>query len=192
MSGLPPLEQPSGYPHRVLPDGVYACDEAAFRARFVDEFPTSTSRRDICNGFFALRGAAAAQVSAALQWVDGSFVEGEENPHDVDIVSFVDADVLNELAPAAQHIVRWLLGSGDGTKQSYLTHTFLVAAYAPNHPLHQRYERARRLWRNWWGTTRDLPNPPGPDTPGVHKGFVSMTLGDPTRVPVVSTERSAP
>lgn len=192
MSALPPFESRSGYPHGVLPDGVYACDEADFRTRFVDEFPLSQTRRDICNGFFALRGAAASHVCAAQQWVDGSFVEGKEDPRDVDIVSFVEADVLNGLAPSTQHVVQWLLGSGDGTKQSYLTHTFLVATYPPNHPLYRRYERARAMWRNWWGTTRDVPNPPGPDMPGIHKGFVSMALGDPNRVPVVSTERSAP
>jgi hypothetical protein len=57
------------------------------------------------------------------------------------------------------------------------------------HPFHPVFEQARQYWRNWFGKTREIPNPPGPHLPGRPKGFVQMALGDAAQAPVIAMER---
>lgn len=90
--GFPDFEARPGYPRRVLPEGVHPCDETTLKERFVADFPKSTTRKGICEGFMQFRKDSAAHGFCALQWVDGSFVEEEQDPHDVDVVMFVDYD----------------------------------------------------------------------------------------------------
>ena len=126
------------------------------------------------------------------QWVNGSFVEGKPDPGDVDVVSFCDYDFLNSLGYERQRLVVQLLNGREATKSRYQTHTFLIPSCPPGHPYRLVFEQARVYWRTWFGKTRDIPNPPGPDLPGRVKGFLQMTLGEAGQAPVISSERTAP
>ncbi len=189
MPVIPELQAYPDYPLPLLPDGVYPCEEAAFHAHFVEPFGTSQTRQVICDGFFRLRTEAAERRIIAMQWVDGSFVEGKLNPGDVDVVSFCDYDFLNHLDAQDQQFVIEYLNGGEATKETYRTHTFLVVSCPVGHPYHDTFETARIYWRNWFGKTRDAPTPAGSDIPGRRKGFVQMMLGEANRAPVVATER---
>ncbi len=191
MPAIPQLQAYPGSPFPLLPDGVYPCEEAAFHVHFVEPFSASQTRQAICNGFFRLRTEAVEQGIIATQWVNGSFVEGKLDPGDVDVVSFCDYDFLNRLDTQNQQFVIEYLRGGEATKATYRTHTFLVVSCPVGHPYHETFEAVRIYWRNWFGKTRDVPNPPGPDIPGRRKGFVQMTLGEANRAPVVATERGA-
>jgi hypothetical protein len=186
---IPEFEAKDRYPFGVLPDGVHACDEGTFRSRFVDRFPESSTRGPICEGFFLLRREALGFGIVATQWVDGSFVEGKPDPGDVDVVTFCDYDFLNSLATPAEHFAVECLNGRGATKARYHTHTFLVPSCGADHPYHPVFEAARTYWRHWFGKTRDIPNPPGPDLLGYPKGLVEMKLGDPARAPVIHPER---
>jgi hypothetical protein len=190
--GCPPdfVSQP-GYSRKVLPDGVHPCDEATFHGRFVLSFPGNACRHAICKGLFSLRARAAALGVVGVQWVDGSFVEDKPDPGDVDVVTFCDYDFLNCLPRPAQDALVPLLNGQEAAKAEYHTHTFLVASCAPDHPYFQAFEPIRLYWRHWFGRTRETPNPPGPNLPGVPKGFVRIALGDPDQAPTIS-ERGQP
>ncbi|HLA81864.1 MAG TPA: hypothetical protein VJP78_09670 [Thermoleophilia bacterium] len=177
-----------------LPDGVYACDEATFQERFVTAFPKSRTRALICEGFLRWMKEAARAVEAATQWVDGSFVSenGGEDPKDVDVVTFYDRNYLNRLNEEATRAIRALLDGGTSTKPEYHTHTILVACCGTEDPYYPVFESSRLYWRTWFGKTRDIPDPPGPDRPGNRKGIVEMTIGDAKACPVISHERSNP
>ena len=189
---IPDLIPQVGYPYSLLPDGVHACDEDVLRLQFVDRFPGSQTRRPIYDGFCRLRQEAAGRGLGATQWVDGSFVEGKPDPGDVDVVSFCDYAFLNSLGTAGQQFVVESLGGGEATKARYQTHTFLVAFCPPGHPCQSVFEQARAYWRIWFGKTRDIPNPAGPDLPGLAKGFLEMTLGVAGQAPAIASERNAP
>jgi hypothetical protein len=176
----------------LLPEGVHPCDEETFRAHFVNPFPASQTRTAICQGFFQLRRAVLVCGIAATQWVDGSFVEGKLDPGDVDVVSFGDYEMLNNLDTESKDLVVQLLGGREATKALYHTHTFLIASCPVDHPYYAVFEQARSYWRNWFGKTRDVPSPSGPTLPGRSKGFVQMTLGNAGLAPIVSTERGVP
>jgi hypothetical protein len=192
MTPIPELETWPHYPFALLPDGVHLCDEAAFRAHFVEPFSESQTRGPICEGFFRLRAEATERGIAATQWVDGSFVEGKPDPGDVDVVSFCDYDFLNNLDTLRQQFVIECLNGGEATKMTYQTHTFLVASCPVGHPYYGVFESRRLYWRKWFGRTRDVPNPSGPNLPGRLKGFVQMQLGEGSLAPIIATERGAP
>jgi hypothetical protein len=187
---IPEFEAKANYPYSVLPDGVYPCSEQTLRERFVNQFPDSSSRRTICDGFLRLRGEIESLGLSATQWVDGSFVESKPDPGDVDVVSFCDYDFLNRIVARIDPAFVQLLDGRESTKAVYQTHTFLVLSCQPGHPYHLVFEKTRRYWRKWLGKTRELPNLPGPDLPSHPKGFLQMTLGG--AAPAIDTGRSAP
>ena len=174
-----------------LPDGVYVCDEAAFRVRFVEAFQeTRDDRAAICEGFFRWRQEAHRLGSIATQWVNGSFVEKRSiPPDDVDVVTFHDYPRFNGLEAGVREHVERLLGGREATKAAYRTHAFLVLSCESAHPYFVVFDQWRAYWRNWFGQTRDLRDPAGTARPGYRKGFVQMVLGPPDLVPSISSER---
>jgi hypothetical protein len=143
MQAIPAFQSRPYYPYQLLPDGVYRADEATFRVRFVEGFPTSTTRRSICDGLFLLRRDAAEVGIAATQWIDGSFVENKLHSNDIDLVSFCDYERLNAMGEAgAEFVDRYLVG-GPATRIKYACHGFLVPSCSPSHPYYPLFESQR-------------------------------------------------
>ena len=181
---IPPFNK-----HGVLPEGVYGCREDHLRARFVEEFPDSKTRKVILAGFLDWRSHVAKIVHAATQWIDGSFVTSKLNPGDIDVVTFCDADYLNKATPQQQQAIKALLGADEDTKSLYSTHTFLIASCAPEHPFYPRYEKARKYWRKQWARVRAEHNPAERGKRGRFKGFLEMVVGTREKAPIISHER---
>ncbi|MBX3175914.1 MAG: hypothetical protein KF886_00995 [Candidatus Hydrogenedentes bacterium] len=179
-------------PHGLLLDGVYVCDEGVFKEKFVDAFPNSSQRRVLFDGFKKLRDEAEVVLSAATQWVDGSYVTDKADPDDVDVVTFVEIDLLNALFIDQQNVVRQLLHGREDTKEKYGCHTFLVPCCDPSNRFFGVFERQRLYWRKWFGSTRGTVAPNGTPGPGREKGFVSLVLGDASIAPSVSAKRTTP
>ena len=139
------------------------------------------------DGFLRLRHDALAKGICAVQWVDGSFVEKRE-PGDVDVVHFIDFDRANSLNQDAQRFIMDVLGGRETTKGAYCTHCFFVPACDPGHPFFETYERLRRYWRKWFGTTRPMNDSKGRTIPGRKKGIIRLNLGDEQKLPTVSPE----
>ncbi len=190
MGHIPEFVPRDRYPYQVLPDGVHPCDETELREVFVGGFEGSKSRGTICEGFARLRAEVSNLGVSAMQWVDGSFVEANPEPRDVDVVSFCDYDALNGLVAPAQQTIVQLLNGREATKLRFYTHTFLVPSCPPGHPYHAAFETQRAYWRKWFGQTREIPNPPGLDLPGYPKGFLQMSLGN--AAPAVDIGRASP
>jgi hypothetical protein len=184
---IPAFQFVPNYPHDILPDGVYPCNEAELKAAFVAAISNSSTREAIFRGFLQLRVEIAKFGVAATQWVDGSFVESKTNPVDVDVVSYCDSAALNGLGSPQVKDLLELVGGREMTKAAFQTHTFFVPVYPIGHSAHPLFERSRMYWRKWFGTTRELTRPFQTAAPGHSKGFVSMTLG--TNAPMVSTSK---
>lgn len=189
-NGLPAFEARAEYPHGVLPEGVHSCGELVFEEHFVQGFPRSTTRKEICDGLFRLRADSMAVGLSAIQWIDGSFVESKENPNDVDAVTFVDRERLNAAIPEAKAFVSRVLSGEGATKGKYHTHAFFVAACLPMHAYFPVFEQMRAYWRKWLGETYDKSNADGDGQVRHRKGFVAMPFGNDETVPYVGTERS--
>ncbi len=189
MSKLAEFVQYLGYPHGVLPDGVWWCDETTLDSAFVDAFPESTTRRRIASSFQALRQAAWELKLNAVLWLDGSFVEAKLNPQDLDVVTFFDHDQLNQLGVVERSFVQNWLNGREITRELYQTHAFLVLSCGREHSYYETFEAARVYWRNWFGRTRRIPDGPDGRTSTFPKGFLAMILGDSSQERQVSDER---
>ena len=161
-------------PYRVLPFDIYDCDEQELNARFVTAFPNSNRRSDIFQGFIQLRQEAFSSGIQATQWVDGSFVSSKVDPDDIDVVSFVDYDELNNCSNVQGALINDLLNGGENTKPQYESHTFLVPACASSHPYFPIFEYWRIYWLEKWGKTYEDKNT-GIKEP---KGFLKMSVGN--------------
>ena len=179
----------SDYPLPVLPDGVHSCTEDELHEHFVEGFTGSPRRQRIFDGFIRLRTEFVRMGIPATQWVDGSFVEGKPEPGDIDVVTYVDYDLLNGLAPDRQTALIELMGGRESTKAAYLTHTFLVPFAKPEHPYFDVYEAARKDWRTWFGRTRNY-QVEGAARSGVPKGIVQLVTDDAGEPPAVSPSPS--
>ena len=172
MPTLPPLESRDGYPHRLLPGGIYPADLAAVWTALVDPFPQSRTRGPIFAGLTRLHGEMAGHGVHAKQWLDGSFVEGKLDPGDVDLVTLIDAEILNALGAEAKQFVRGSLVDGGAGPAC---HSFLVAVYAVGHPLRTHSADVCHFWRRWFGHTKSVA--------AIPKGLIELVVGDPRRAP---------
>lgn len=171
----------------LLPSGVHKCDEDEFRTLLVDRFPTSTSRAIIAAGFTRLRADACDCDIAGMHWVDGSFVTNKVDPDDVDLVTFVDAELLDSLAGTpAEEFIMGTLAAGPATPPQYRSDSYLVAVAASTHPGHDAFMLARDYWRQWFGQMRTLLGPDGEPLPPNSKGILQMELGDSLKQPQVA------
>lgn len=171
----------------LLPVGVHDCGEGEFRALLVDGFPNSATRGIIAAGFARLRTDASDFDIAGVHWIDGSYVTDKTNPDDIDVVTFVDVDLLDSLegSPAEGFIVQALAG-GAATPAIYRSDSYVVAIAPAHHPDHDAFLKARDYWRKWFGQMRSLLGPDGNPLPPRSKGILQMELGDPLKQPPVA------
>lgn len=163
----------------VLPVGLHACNEDEFRALLVDAFPQSTSRAIIAAGFGRLRSDACDHNIAGLHWIDGSYVTDKVDPDDVDLVTFIDFDLLESMASTpAEDFLTSALGAGPKTPPIYRSDAYIVAVAPAGHPHHASFSKAYDYWRNWFGRMRTLLGPDGEPLPARTKGILQMGLGN--------------
>ena len=163
---LPPLNE-----NGLLPFGIYPIDLPLLEQRFVLDFPRSTTRRTIFEGYLRILQAVNPLNLSGWQWLDGSFVTAKENPEDLDVVTFLQADELDALSAEDQTTVLEFLQGQARTKALYHCETFLVIVRPFDDRLYQRYEKDRADKNYLFGKTNF-------DKTGVAlpKGFVSIEL----------------
>jgi hypothetical protein len=89
----------------------------------VEALGFTAGRREILRGLLAYRAALVGAGFTGFQWIDGSFVEDNESPNDVDVVTFVDA------SPTPPRLD---LFAGPTTKVQYRCDTYVVELRQPN------------------------------------------------------------
>ncbi|MBI2925955.1 MAG: hypothetical protein HYY24_09650 [Verrucomicrobia bacterium] len=176
--------------HRLLPAGVHEATTDDLSDRFVIDFPASESRPPLYAGMLRYRRDLLTLGVQATQWIDGSFVDGSRlDPHDIDLVNFCTASVLDRLpTDRRMHALALLAGRG-GAAAVYGVHAFLAVRFPPAHPNADSFDRRCRYWFDWFSFARDYrrPDKPVDETRG-RKGIVQILLGDVTLCPVVSDE----
>lgn len=173
----------------LLPEGVHPNTEEELKERCVDPFYLSNTRKDIFDGLCSYRGELASLGVCSTQWINGSFVdETRRNPEDVDLVNFCDQGRLNSLPSASKSRVLEIIGAGEKTVPTHKCHSFLVIEYPAGHPMAATFEQKRRYWREWFAMPQEYTRTD--KFPAPHrgqKGFVSMTVGNSSEAPTIST-----
>lgn len=187
MPGIDPFDPvPGDYLHQVLPPKAYPADLAELEERFVLQFPNSTRRRRIFSGFEQwVQDVSLFEVSLTV-WVDGSFVEGKEDPDDLDLWSFSSGEEFLSLSNLQRTRFESLINGREKTKPAYSCHTLCFLLWPPGHPSEPLNERSRLSALKSWGLTRPVDKTTGkPFRSRYPKGFAIFEIG--ANAPSIST-----
>lgn len=163
---IPELDK-NGY----LPPGVHNSVLEEFEARFVEDFSTSMTRRDIFNGYKNYCRELLSLDVATKQWVDGSFTTIKVDPGDIDLVSHIDALKINSRQKYDQ--VLRLVQNKNHLKDKYKCDPYMIPVYPPDHQLYHKTIDWIDYWHNWFGKSREDERP---------KGMIEFDLNDGTFV----------
>lgn len=143
----------SGY----LPPGIHDMVVADIQQHFVAGFPTSTSRKQIFQGYEKHRSELATLGIDLHQLLGGSFISTKLDPSDIDLVCFADSNVVDNL-PQAQKELLAQLTAGPETKASHLCDAYFCPTVPDTDPLFNKVRAARKYWMGEFGFDRqDIP-----------------------------------
>ena len=167
----------------LLPKGIYDCDLKVLECRFVESFPSSSTRLTVYKCFVQWWMVANMIVPAATEWIDGSYVTAKVDPRDIDIVTFCDAEFLNSLSGNDEITAEFHLNKGPEHIDAYLIGVY--PKEAPEYPLYQAELRQIGKWgfgRFWKKTGNEAYRTDQP------KGFLRMILNNKTEAPNVDVD----
>ena len=154
---------PLGY---LTPTGKHTIPIADFRSRFVEAFDQSSTRLEIFNGYIRylneLKGIIG-NIAKLTQWIDGSFVTSKLNPGDIDLVSFLD----NQIVEKYEDRLQALLSSE--ARKAYCVDGYVVRVYPQYHPNHFRTISDIAYWNDWFGRTK-----PNQNRKRYQKGYIEI------------------
>ena len=143
----------SGY----LAPGFHDCTVADINEGLVAPFTDSTTRKKIFDGYVTLVELLKGVQITAEQWLDGSFCTDKVDPGDLDMVSLIDKDTLDNLSPQMQQSIEPIF-LGKNTKQQYCCDSYLLVTLPPTHPDYNKYIAMRKYWLGQFGFDRnDVP-----------------------------------
>ncbi|MGF6427328.1 DUF6932 family protein [Bradyrhizobium elkanii] len=165
--------------HGYLPPGLHKMTLSDIEATLVVAFPHSTTRPEIIKGYKKHAQELVQIVSPCEQLIDGSFASNKNDPGDIDMVVFIDADVVDSLSPNQQADLRALL-AGPQTKTSHMCDAYFCPMYSPTHAQHAQARQMRKYWLGEFGYDRNE----------IAKGIIQVDLEamqSPTTTPGAAT-----
>ncbi len=140
-----------------LPAGIHDCSAEEFEELFVEQFPTSQSRRPIfCSLIDFIQELFQTGIPEEI-WIDGSYATSKINPNDADVVVFLQYPQFSMLNPQLNLL-----------RQKYcptLDLYFAVAASEQTQRIFSvndfnKIQNNRNYWRGQFGFDRE-DNPKG-------------------------------
>jgi hypothetical protein len=148
---------------------------------FVTNFPHSSTRQDILEGFKKHSTEINVIIDECIKFLDGSFVSNKNDPGDIDMVCVIDGDKVDGLSPADQAKLQALV-AGPVTKASHKCDAYFCPMYPETHPKHSQTRSQRKYWMGEFGYDRlDVP-----------KGIVVVEVKPSLTPPVTPTSGAAP
>lgn len=140
----------------VLPIGRYSCTLDEVRERYVPE--GDENRAAIWDGFLKTVDFVKATVgSLAEVWIGGSFITGEEHPHDIDVVFFFKEEKIAAVCSAGAFALKVLarkLGSIQRLNEYVDGYLVIVQPTEIKDEDPQGWISARGYWDQFWSKTR--------------------------------------
>ena len=137
-----------GAERTVLPLGRYSCTFDEVRERYVPD--GDENRATIWDGFMKTVDLVKATVgSLAEVWIGGSFITGEEHPHDIDVVFFFKEEKLKNVSDGGSFVLSALAGLlGRGRRLNEYVDGYMLVVQ----PTEIANDNARgyTLWRGYW------------------------------------------
>jgi hypothetical protein len=136
-----------------LEAGIHDMELPTIEEHFVNGFPSSSTRPKIIAGYKKHRAELEHLNLNIEQLLDGSFVSTKNDPNDIDLVCFIDADTMDKLSPNEQEKLRELL-SGKFTQQYYSCDAYLCPTVPETDPRYQSCIENRKYWIEFFGHDR--------------------------------------
>lgn len=90
--GIPEFDENGNLPHK-----CYEVTLEEIKEKLVDNFPNSKTRQSRYEGFLKFYDELTKNVDSCIQiLIDGSFVESQLNPFDIDLVIIIDSELVDE------------------------------------------------------------------------------------------------
>jgi len=155
---------PKGF---LIPDRPIKASLEQFREAFVDQLPDE-SRLMIFEYFRQFCGQVMSgfQLQELNIWVDGSFATRQRTPNDLDLVVFVDAEIVDRHRDLLQNRL-----SRERLQTLYRIDAYWVKVYPENHLFHHNTLADTAYWYNLF--TRTYRNRQGKS---FKKGFIDLTI----------------
>lgn len=154
-----------------LDPGIHNADLSDIEEHLVKGFSTSITRPRIIDGYKRHRAELQALNVEFEQFVDGSFVSTKNDPGDIDLVCFADAQAVDQLSTENKQKLRTLV-LGPETKQTHYCDAYFCPTVPEHHPNYAQTRTSRKYWMGEFGFDRlDRPK-------GIVKTIVTIEAGD--------------
>lgn len=146
-----------GAERTVLPLGRYSCTFDEVKERYVPE--GDENRAAIWDGFVKVVAFVKATVgSLAEVWIGGSFITGEEHPHDIDVVFFFKEEKIAAVGQAglfALNVLSRRLAPKIERLDAYVDGYMIVVPPTEfDNDVNSGYTPWRGYWDQFWSKTR--------------------------------------
>jgi len=168
LSSLPEYNE-----NGTLPEGVYRPPLREFKARYVDGFASSLTRKTIFEGFLRLSSVQISEEFHLSQWVNGSYITKKVDPKDLDLVTFVDG-----LKARVKNDPEYLKRMTKDILKRFLCHSYVVPIYPESDDRFSFTRRSEEYWNKWFGHDRQ----------GHPKGFIEFNLRDNAHLATIALE----
>ena len=129
----------------ILEPGLHDFEIEEISNHFLQDFPTSKTRKPLIDGLRAFIGHLADIGVPIELWIDGSFTTSKTDPNDIDLVIFSPAEELNKLPDEKKALFQVLTD-----RQSIKKNFGCDVLFCPSENLDMR-----SYWRGWYGFDRN-------------------------------------
>lgn len=162
--------QSNGY----LPPGIHQMSLEDFEDFFTQQIPDQNTRQLLFSGYKRMCSAMQAfSINNYRQWIGGSFTTSKTHPHDIDVVTFISMEELNNLPANIQNLLlenpKLIVSAFTGiyAKKKYFCDSYIIYIPPASNPLYNEYINQMMYWRGVWGFDRS-------HTP---RGWIEITFG---------------
>ncbi|MCH8317379.1 MAG: hypothetical protein IIA88_02590 [Bacteroidetes bacterium] len=132
------------------PYNIIELDIEEFQKYFVQEFRNSITREIIFDDYLTYINDFKKDVTPNfIQWINGSFVTGKENPKDIDFLTIIDFQIYEAKAKLMDNQFRNPIA-----KAKYKLDAYTLKSYPLDHKNRFITEYDLLYWENWFGTTK--------------------------------------
>ena len=150
----------------LIPSELIKCELDDFYMFFLHNFPESKTRKMILDSFTSFLDKFQKLFNTNIDaWIDGSFVTKKLDPKDIDVVFFIDYELLeNEKSKLIQDFHQLV------NNHIEYVDAYLVIKFDENHPNYALYKADYAEWYHLFSKTR-------PTRSGVRfsKGIIHLT-----------------
>jgi hypothetical protein len=137
-----------------LDAGIHDVELAEIEEHLVNGFPNSNTRPTIITGYKKHRAELEHLNIDIEQLLDGSFVSTKNDPNDIDLVCFADADVIDNLSPLDKQKFHNLV-MGKSTQSFYNCDAYFCPTVPENDSRYSHCRQNRKYWIGEFGYDRN-------------------------------------